>query len=327
MAVCTGISLVKHLNDDCDLLQVTIDNAIKSYWVYNYADSAKYLNQEVIVDYRQDIFEGNLERFISTFTVPSVVQTIKADNDFKLFTEAVDNYSNVSFNDIQPGENCSSCIVYCIKSEYKTSPKAVWHELTVRDKGFHVAALRIFDYSVKNLELAGSYIMCDLARNQYGFQTDFVRTVDQECPPNPEIELAKTYVQKCFLNNTVANQYIEKFDLINALLNAFDYEVGYGIVRLAMELSMANSLRNITGDIDIDTICDALLASRGYLTRNSKLSPEVNNIIMSISFPWKDKDKVQQLLDVKSDLPEAVILEHIKSTVDALIKVRKGVEE
>ena len=327
MAVCTSISLVKHLNDDCDLLQVTIDNSVNAYWIYSYADSGKYLNQEVIVDYRQDMLDGRLERFIATFIVPSVIQTLDATQDFKLFTDAVDNYSNVSFNDIQPGENCAQCIIYCTKSEYKTSPKAVWHELTVRDRNFRIATVRIFDYDVRNLELAGSYIRCDLARNKYGFQTDFVSTVNQECPPNPEIELAKTYVLNYFSNNTAAQTFMTKFDIINTLLRACDYEIGYGFVRMAMELSMVNSMRNITNDIDIDIIAEAILTSRGYLSRNSKLSSNVNNIMMAMSFPWKDKEKLLQLLDFESDLPEAKVLKNVKATVDELLEIRKGIEE
>lgn len=329
MAICTNISLVKRISDGCDLLKVTIDNSIDAFWIYDFSDSNKYINQEVIVDYRQDMYEGKMERFINTFVVPTVVQTLDAQNDFKLYTDAIDNYSNVSFNDIQPGENSSSCILYCIKSEYKSSPKAVWHELTVRDRGMKVAKLRIFDYNVKDLHLDGKYIRCDIARNKYGFQTDMVTTIDGECPPNPEIELATQYLKNYFASNTAAQTFLKKYELFDNIKQHFDLEMGYSVVRLAMEVSMVNSMRNITNDINLDLLADAMLASYGYLARTSKLSPSVNNIVMSMSIPWNNKDNLMQLLDnnPECELKEVAIFKNIKNTVDTLLKIRKGVED
>lgn len=327
MSVCTGIELVESLPTGGDLLKVTIDNTTEALWFFEHSAALEYLNQDVIVEYRQDIYKGDLRQFIATFVKPTKVNTIDREENIKLFCDSVDNYSNVSFNEIQMGETRAGCIVYCISSEFKTSAAAVWQELIIRDRSMHVAKLRIFDYDNKSADYAGSYVCTELARNQYGFQSEFIAPINGECPPNPEIEIARNFIVSYFSDDVAAMDYNAKYALIDTLQTVIDYEPGYALVRLAMELSMVDAMKNITNDVDLKSIGQALLAERGFHCRKSELSSLVNNVIMASSAQWPNKVLVLKLLDIPTEenIPEYKVMCSIKSTVDSILRVRKGV--
>ncbi len=328
MAVCTDIKLLETIPNVGDVLKVTIDNTTEALWFYSYSDSLQYLNQEVIVEYRKDIYKGELKQFIATFVLPTRVSTIDKQDNIKLFVDQVDNYSNLSFNEIAIGETRSGCIVYCISCEFKSSSAAVWQELLIRDKSMHVAKLRLFDYSNKAANFAGSYVMAEMTRSKFGFQSELIIPVNGECPPNPEIEIAENFIKGYFSQDVVAMDYITKFNLLNHLKEHIDYEPGYGLVRLAMELSFVDAMNNISNVVDLQSIGEALLAKRGYLTRESVLSSIVNNTVLAMNFKWPNKEKVLQLLDVPTDdVHERVVMDSIVSMVDKLITVRKGFVE
>jgi len=325
MSKCTDIVLVEKLNN-VDMLRVTIDNTIEAYWLFNYSDALNYIDKEVIVDYRQDIYNGELCRFIKTFTIPTVIQTLDKSTDIKLYCDQVDNHSNVSFSDIEVGESYKGAIVYCTACSYKASKAAVWQELIIRDKSMHTAVLRIFDYESKEVNFAGKYVMAELRRNKYGFQSEFINEVPGETIPNPEITIAKEYIQNFFIDDDVAQSYISKYNVLQFLEEAMDYETGYGLMRLAMELAMIDKMDNISRDVDFKSISQALLAKRGYLVRESVLSKTVNNVLLATSIQWPNKALVMRLLDECSENKPAeyYVMESIQSTVNTLLEVRKG---
>lgn len=326
---CTGISKVDCVNGT-DVLLVTIDDCEESYWFYSYTEALKYLNKDVIVEYRQDIYKGALHRFIATFVLPVVVTTLDRREGFKLFIDQVDNYSNVSFNDVAIGETLYDARVFCVKSEYKSSANAVWLEMLIRDKSMHVGKLRLFDYDRKDADFTGRYILTELSRNKYGFQTaGSVVDMGLDCKPNPEIELAKQFISTFFAGDTAATSYIDRVNLIEKMRVFIDYEAGYGLMRLAMELSMTEMLYNITNEVDVKAITHALLASYGYVVRDSKLSKSVNNVMLALRTTWDSYDLVIQLLDESlEDKPcEAQIMHDIRQTVDSILRIRKGLKE
>ena len=63
MSVCTSIEKVA-TDDGSSLLKVTVDNSVTAFWFYDYSAALQYLNKDVIVDYRQDIYKGNLTTII-----------------------------------------------------------------------------------------------------------------------------------------------------------------------------------------------------------------------------------------------------------------------
>lgn len=329
MSVCTGIELVETLSANNDLLKVTIDDNTEAYWFYSYSNALQYLNQDVIVEYRQDIYKGEMRQFIATFVIPTVITTLSKDTNIKLFSDSVDNYATLSFNEIQIGETVPNCIVYCVNSEFKSSAAATWQELIIRDKTMHIAKLRIFDYDNKMADFKGRYVQTDLSRNKYGFQSEFIFPIEGSVMPNAEIEIAANYIKTYFCNDMAAMDFMNAYTFIPSMKEYIDYEPGYGLVRLAMELSIVDSMSNVTNDVDLKSIAHALLACRGYITRNSELSPTVNNIIMASKIKWDNKTKVLKLLDIEQDevLPERRVYDSVKDMVSVLLTVRKGIAD
>lgn len=327
MSICTSITKINTLSDGTDVLNVTIDNDVQAFWFYEYAKALEYVNKEVIVEYRKDVYNGQLCAFIATFTVPTKINTLEKKDNIRLYCDQIDNNSNLVFEEVEIGETKMGCIVYCISQEYKSSPNAVWMELLIRDKRMHVAKLRLFDYENKNVVLEGQYIMTSLSRNQYGFQSEMIKPVTGEVGPNPEIDIAKQFIMNYFADDEVSLNYISTTRVLDFLEEAIDYEKGYGLMRLAMELSMVDNLVNITQDIDVSAIGRALLASRGYMTRTSALSNIVNNVNLALKYSWDNRKEVLMLLDVPSEesIPEMTIMQSIKDTVNNILEIRKGV--
>lgn len=327
MAVCTGITQVPEKNG---LLKVTIDNDVEAFWFYDYSDAMQYLNQEVIVDYRKDILDGNMQTFIKTFTIPTVVNVLSKTDNIKLYCDQTDNFSNISFTEIQPNESRTGCIFYCVKQEYKCSTKSTWMEILIRDKLMRCATLRIFDYSNVSAQLAGKYAVAELTRNQYGFQSELVAPVNNgECPVNPEISIAKQFIMNYFGDDATALSYIAATKVLDFLETDIDYEVGYGLVRLAIELSFVDSMKNVSKDVDLKSIGEALLCKRGYKTRSSSLSATVNNVFIAQNYRWDNRTMVLVLLDTQNEtrLAERSILDGIVGMVSTIITARKGLPD
>ena len=329
MAKCTSIVKIDSIIGSGDVLQVTIDNTTTAYWIYDYTEALKFLDQEVIVDYRKDIYKGNLETFIATFTVPTVIATLDKQDNIKLFIDQVDNISNVAFREIEDGDDRLGCIVFCTQSTFKSSSKATWQELIIRDSTMHTATLRLFDYENKHVDYSGKYIKTNLKRNQYGFQSEMIKPLDEEVYVNPEIALAKNFIMNYFSNDPVALAYIESTSVLNYLEEAVDYEKGYGLMRLAMELSMVDSMKNITKDVSLAAIGQALLLQHGWMTRASVMSKSYSNIAIGWNSMFPERKLVMQLLDeaLEEKPVESSILKTIKDTVNTILEVRKGTLE
>lgn len=326
MAICSSIELVESDVVGGDLLRVTIDNSETAYWFFNYAEALQYVGQEVIVQYRKDILKGELVQFIKTFVVPTAVTTLVKEDNIKLYVDQVDNNSNISFSDIDLGETAQGCIVYCTACEFKSSNNAVWQELIIRDKSMHTAKLRIFDYDNASADLSGQYVMTALSRNKYGFQSDFVAPANGTVANNPEIDIAIKFIENYFADDSVALSYISKTQIIEHLKAVVDYEKGYALMRMAMELSMVDSLKNVTKDVDLNAIGRAILCSYGHYTRTSILSDSVSNVTLALPYPFENKTVVIPMLDEaledKSD--EYHVMQSIKSAVATILEVRKG---
>lgn len=327
MAICTNIETVKYgEGTSSDLLRVTIDNTTSALWFYNYADAVQFLNQDVIVEFRKDIYNGELQDFIKTFVVPTAVTTLSKDTNIKLYVDQVDNNSNISFSDIADGETAQGCIVFCTSCEFKSSPNAVWQELVIRDKSMHTAKLRVFDYSNKAAEFAGRYIMTELSRSKYGFRSEMITPANGAVAVNPEIAIAESFIRNYFCDDKCAMDYISKTQIIDRLKDVVDYEKGYALMRMAMELSMVDSMSNITKDVDLKSIGQAILCSYGHYTRTSVLSDSVNNVTLALSFVFENKALVVSLLDeaLTDQSNEYHVMKSIKSAVATILEVRKG---
>lgn len=330
MPVCTAIKMVKKIDDITDILLVTIDDDVKAYMIFNYADSMKFLNEEVIVSYRKDIYEGKIEPFINTLTIPTRVTTLDREQNIKLFCNTIDNNSNVCFDDIKIGETFIGAIMYCVDCEYESSNKTVWMTVKVRDKAGRVAKVRLFEYTTEGLIYNGIYIKADIKRTKYGFNTDMITPMELDFPLNHEIEISKQYVRHYFANDPYMTGVFEKTSLLDHMESYISIEKGYELVRLAVQLDILSSLRNSLDEIDFRALSYALTFRHGYITKSSlnKYSTSLRTVTFALqqSMPTDVSSMVMRILDEgdAEDTPkEKEVYIRVVSLADTLIKIKK----
>lgn len=326
MLICNAIDLVEKLND-MDVMKVTLSDGTTPYWFYNYGRSLEYVGKEVIVSTRNDMYHGNLVQVINTFVMPSKVNVVEAHENIKLFCDGEDNFANLSFNEIQDGETKPTCIFYCVAQAPKSSAQSTWVEYIVRDKTLRTMKLRVFDSENPNAELAGNYCMAALTRTKYGLQTKLILPANGECPRNPEIDIAKNFVMDYFGSDAVAMSFMQDTDLISKMDTVVDYEAGYGIVRMAMELSMCEQLYNVTNSIDIKLIEHAILASYAHNCTELPFSPELRNVVLAMRCKWPNSSKLVAMIDpgsVEVRPNEYSIFTGIRNMVHAILEEKKS---
>lgn len=326
MAICTSIKQLEHTQHYGDLLEVTIDNEVTALWFYPYDNAMDYVGQEVIVDYRNDIYDGQMRTFIKTFTLPTEIRTLDKEDEFKLYLDVNDDACNVVFSEFQENTSKMGCIVFCTKQDYKSSDKAVWMELTIRDKTMHTAKMRIFNYENISAELEGRYIVTSMVKTAFGFQTHEASPLNGDAVANPEVDLAEQYIRNYFSNDVVAMDYVNKTNLLEVMKTHVDYEVGYGLMRMAMELAMIDTLKNISKDVSRKLLSHVVLTSYGYLTRKSSLSPTFNNVLLASQYRWENRNELTVILDdaAENKPNEYLVWQSVKSMVNTLLEIRKG---
>lgn len=322
--ICKSIQKIKEV-DGMDLLKVVVDD-VTAYWFYDYNKALEFLNKEVIVDYRKDILDGTMSLFINTFTAPSKVNVLSAESDLKLYVDAEDNQSNVSFREIALDDTYPNAIVYCTGQKFESSAKSYWVTLTVRDRNMHVANMRIFSYENKDSDLSGQYICANIKRTKYGLQTDEALPVSGDYYPNPELELAEKYINSSL--NPIALELYNSTHLSTVLKDYIYLEKGYMLVLLATELSLVHTFKNVTNSLDADILTEIVLSSYLYLLKqDSKLSEPLRNYLIASKLKYTNKEEVLLALDANAEesTPYAVALRKIKDLALFIIKNKKGV--
>lgn len=324
---CTNIEFIEHLNDEDDIMLVTIDDTVTAYLIGSYANYLDFVGKDVIVTYRKDLYKGNITQFINTVTIPAKVVTLDRDEKTKLFTSQTDNQSNVCIADIDIGDTRLNAELYCISHTYQSSAKSAWAELTVRDRALKVSTLRLFDYDFNEYDYSGRYIRADIRKTAYGLTTTMVTPLEESCKVNPEVSIAKTFIYKSIQHDEELLKILSDTKMLEYMSANIDVEQGYGLVRLAYELSICNELYNMTDSVKAKTIARALVLSYSYyLNLTSDFSPQFINMINISKYSLDDKHEIMMLLD-SGNSPERLIYDNIKQMADNLIKIRKGLIE
>ena len=327
MTKCTSVVLIEHLNKDDDLLEITIDDMVKSYMVAKYGDILKYIDQDVIVTYRKDIYKGMLCQFIDTVTVPTRVATLDREDNVKLYVEQEDNFSNVCFADLQEGETKLNAEMYCVSHTYNSSPNAVWAELVVRDKSMRLAKIRLFDYDYNKYNYSGRYIRADIQKSKYGLTSKYIEPLEENSSVNPEVAIARQYVLSVFKEDEEIMNAITENNLLDCIADVIDLEKGYALVRVAQELALACELSNITNSVDVELIKRVILLSYSYaLSPTSSYSKKFCSMVSVSKMKLSDKQRIMLLLDDGNDaeLKERYVIEDIRKTVDTIVSIKKG---
>ena len=326
MLICNSIDFIEKLAN-LDVLKVNLSDGTSPYWFYDYNRSLEFVGKEVIVSTRNDMYHGNMVDVINTFVMPSKVNTIERHENIKLFCDGEDNFSNLSFNEIQEGETKPSCLFYCVAQAPKSSAQSTWVEYIVRDRTLRTMKLRVFDSDNPNAELAGHYCMASLTRSKYGLQTRMIAPANGECPRNPEIDIAKEFVTHYFEADAVAMTFMRDLNFIAKMESVVDYEAGYGLVRLAMELSMCEQLYNVTNSIDVKLVEHALLASYANNCSDLPFSDELRNVVLAMRAKWPNSAKLVAMIDpgtVEARPGEYEIYLGIRNMVNAILEEKKS---
>lgn len=323
MSLCKSITKLETVNG-IDIMEVVVDD-VTAYWFYDYSKALEFVNKDVFVTYRDDFYKGAVVKAVNTLALPNVINVLSQHETLRLYSDAEDNQSNLAFSDIPKNGAMDGCTFYCCKQTHQISSKAEWLELVIRDKSFRTAVLRIFQPD--DLKYEGSYCTASLRRTDYGLQSDLIVPMGIECPENPEITIAKDYVLKFFADDAEAMSFITSTNLMEAMANTFDFEQGYTVVRLAMELCLCEQFYNITRDINVQVLTHALLVSYGHCaTPNLPLSAGTANVMLAVKSKWSKLGLMLSIIDpgkLEKEPMERGIYNRIKDLVAELITSRK----
>lgn len=323
----TKVDLVEHFQQEIDMCRIEIDNGSDSaYIIWNYTNLLTYLGEEIICTFRQDIYRGTPAKFVNTLAKVGVVHTLEREDNIKLYVDKLDNHCTISFRDIAEGHTVERVTVYVVDVTMDSSARATWWDLTVQDRDRKIATLRLFNPEGSDSDYKGRYILCDIRRNKYGFSTDAIVTVDSSFSYSPEVLVAESFITKTFADDSQALNAMQSVNFIETAKRYVAEEPGYLLVRLAMELDIANEMANLTRDVPVSLLRHALLLDKFWVLNNQ--SPYHQEIVGFASASRARLDDVKQVLQVLySDSEEfasaRLMVSSIKHLADNLVTVKK----
>lgn len=203
-------------------------------------------------------------------------------------------------------------------------------ELKVRDKIGKIGTLRMFDYN-DVADYSGHYVKCNVRRNEYGLSTREVASTVLEFAVNPEIEIARKYIEDYFANDETMKGILESSRLLEYMQECVAEERGYYMVRAAVELDIVNSLKNDVGDVDYKALEYAILLRYGRLKKKKNITYSdlfvAMNFILNLKMEPQLKDNILHIVDI--DVPDAepikekLIFKQVVNMADTVIQVRK----
>lgn len=323
----TKVDLVEHFQQEIDMCRIEIDNGSDSaYIIWNYTNLLTYLGEEIICTFRQDIYRGTPAKFVNTLAKVGVVHTLEREDNIKLYVDKLDNHCTISFRDIAEGHTVERVTVYVVDVTMDSSARATWWDLTVQDRDRKIATLRLFNPEGSDSDYKGRYILCDIRRNKYGFSTDAIVTVDSSFSYSPEVLVAESFITKTFADDSQALNAMQSMNFIETAKHYVAEEPGYLLVRLAMELDIANEMANLTRDVPVSLLRHALLLDKFWVLNNQSLYHQ--EIVGFASASRARLDDIKQVLQVLySDSEEfasaRLLVSSIKHLADNLVTVKK----
>lgn len=293
----TGIQVMENLNEDADVLSVYFDDDTVAYMFYKYADAMAFVNKEVIVTFRSDMYKGSIVQVINTLTEVVVVHTVESEDNIKLFSEDVDNHSNVVFSDLDDGAYVMNAVMYCVDQTFESSPRASWAELTVRDSRFKVRKLRLFEYDNK-ANFKGKYIKCDIRKNQYGLNTQVIATDSTVPAETPDVAICRQYCERYFAEREDINTMLQKLNFWEVASTTVDVVTGGSIVVLAYELKLLSAYKDMLPGVNYDVVDAALLLTHmSAIKDKDDVSPELRAIIVASNHVLNNRPAIFKIID------------------------------
>ena len=263
--ILESVKVIEEL-ESYQVLKLSFTNR-EAFMIGNISEVTPYLGEEVAVDFDVATYKGAVADFVYTIARVSQVKELLSVDSPKLYTEFTDNSSTVNFSDIDNNSIIPSATVYCLSQTMRSSIKAVWGELTVRDMKGRVASVRMFGISEFEYDYTNSYVRLNLHKSPtYGFSTDSISVAQGIAKENPEVMIAYDYVKKSITGNDTLRKVLEETSLLERIKEYNNIEVGFELMLMASELEFLKSACNITPNLNYELLQSAIILSRAYVT-------------------------------------------------------------
>ena len=324
----SSLQKIEYLDEQTDVCKIAFNNGeIEAYIFGSYDELITYLGKDVIVTFRQDIYQGNIVQAVNNLALPIKVNTVEKTSDVKLCVDYTDETCNVCFQDIEVGTTVKDAIVLCQSYEYNSSEKATWVEMRCTDRMGRSAIVRQFSYDEKDKNFAGKYVTTSLRRNKYGFNAgDVIYALDTIPNLNPEIDVCEKYIMERIVDDAELLDYVATSRIFEHMRNYVDKERGYLICRTAYEIMYLTDTNDIYPNLDIKLlVLTAILDKAFCMSPDSDLSRSIVNIVLLARYKFTDKKKLNLMLDSEPKVisKEKEVYEGIKAFVDNIINAKK----
>ena len=335
-----SVTLVKHISEGLDQCKVRID--FDELIIFDkYADLLKFIGEQVQYSVRQDIVDGQITTVIVNIVDKFTVQILDKVENIRLlpgtgFERAV---CTCDIDSLRYGDKEFGVIALLTEIQTRQSDKAKWIDCRMVDKNSKVFTLRIFtsgmNTEVDPVEIAesliGKYVKFDILSTAYGYQTKEITYVDIPVVVAPEVEIAYTVLMRNLESDKELNSYVNMFNLLNVLKDLMSGDIGYELVYMAAELSIIESIQNISSSYDIRALKRAVYVSRGYLLPcNTRFSKPILNFNKLVRTNLKLDKELLLIIDPVS-IEEASstkkLYYFIRDFVKKLVDERRGLSE
>lgn len=323
---------VKEASPQVDLIRVYFEHLEHElvYMFGRYNEVVQYLDQDVLVDFREEIVDGAFVPCVASLSVISQVTTLDKEEGIKLYIDEDFELgtSNLVFNDLHEGDSIEKAIMYCIDHKYESSAKATWAELTVLDKKRSVRKLRVFDPDRDSTKFKGCFIKAFVKYTKYGLvASDVYLHSEATVDANPLVAIAMRSIQKAISNDTLLIEVVNNEGFLDKLPNynlEEGYEAGFMAVRLAVELALIAQTRNISKHLDQELLTRLAVCEKLFVVTNREkatASLHMQNIIKLTKYPLARNKPLFTAIDKDShiNLPEVAFYEGIKKSASVVV--------
>lgn len=327
-----SINKLEDISSDMCIMDVVFTDNTSAKYVSSYSNALNFLDKDVAIELRDDLFHGRVEKFISTLSVTTVATTLDRDTNFKLYSEdAGQIYSTIAFPDI-PDSGVMGAIMFCTNVKLERSDKSTWFRFTCLDRNRKSCNVRLFDPIRDTANFIGRYVKMDIRKGKFDYIATKVSIEMGTAPEaNPEIRVARAFILDIikdyptimdFVTHSNILDYIEKYNIDEEI------EPGYEMVRLAIELEQIRNFNNITNGLDVQAMMKACILYRGYCISDNDStvkSKPLQNIYVAIQNNGIKSKMEMHLLDRETELrtAEYELLNDIRGIADKIVKVNR----
>lgn len=333
-----SVSFIKNIKEGMDLCKIRIDFD-ELFIFYDKDDLNQFLNQRVEYNFRDDMVDGKIERVVTDIAILRTIQTVASVENVKLIPAGnTRTVCNFSINEVRFGEFKSKCVSYLSAVTRGASDKSKWCDMTMIDMDSREFNVRMFTRDpnrTENLDekiesAIGCYVQYDITFTKYGYQTEDIYVMPVDVELSPEVEVAKAVVLDVIKSDESLLQLETVYKLVDNLTNIIDGEPGYMLVRMAAEIYLINALGDISTNLDIPTMKQAVVCSRLYTIPAKKQwsRPLLNVNKTSRIVALRDNDELMGILDPQSgrDMTDTQRMYiKVRGMVNDIIKIRRGI--